>query len=180
MAVFFSAACLSCAAASPWYAPRGSVPFIISFESFIWSLIGISSLDSWHSRWKTSLIQREAFNRWSRSLYSLSHGFHPCQNSRTTSGMSFWIFLMALLISYHLEEHCGFLNCRHFCFCNKCWNEANLIFPRETVCSWFMNVNKPSYVEHLSASNFSQQQRWCNCRHSLWLQAFWLAELKLS
>lgn len=131
---------------SPRCAPRGSVPFIISFESFIWSLIGISSLDSWHSRWKTSLIQREAFNRWSRSHYSPSHGFQPCQNSRTTSGMSFLIFLMASLISYHLEECCGFLNCWHFYF--FVMNVAN--FPMETVCSY-----SPSYVERFSASSFS-------------------------
>lgn len=63
--------CLSCTAAvslqpavrSPWYAPSGSVPFIISFETFIWSLWGISPLDSWHSQWKTSLIYREAYSQ---------------------------------------------------------------------------------------------------------------------
>lgn len=41
---------------SPRYAPSGSVPFIISFQTFIWSLWGISPLDSWHSQWKTSII----------------------------------------------------------------------------------------------------------------------------
>lgn len=70
MFLLFSAACRAPllflsqpAVRSPRYAPSGSVPFIISFETFIWSLWGISPLDSWHSQWKTSLIYREAYSQ---------------------------------------------------------------------------------------------------------------------
>lgn len=78
-AVMFFLCCLSCAAAvlssllyvHPDMHPQASMPFIISFETFIWSLGGISPLDSWHSQWKTSLIYREAYSQRSRAQPSL-------------------------------------------------------------------------------------------------------------
>ncbi len=127
MVAFFSTACLSCAATpalpnslcSPRYAPRGNVPFIISFETFIWSLLGISPLDSWHSRWKTSLIHWEAFSQWSYSLCSISHSVQPCQDSYTTSGL----FLdipngFVDLLSFGREL--GVLKCSVSFFVNEC------------------------------------------------------------
>lgn len=108
-AVMFFLCSLSCAAAvlssllyvHPDMHPQASMPFIISFETFIWSLRGISPLDSWHSQWKRSLIYRKAYSQKSRAQPSLCRSMR--NNGFTQAGcalLCFWSFINPFWINY--------------------------------------------------------------------------------
>lgn len=74
------------------------MPFIISFETFIWSLWGISPLDSWHSQWKTSLIYRKAYSQRSGTQPSLHISVWSCIMLYTRFLFHFGTFRFALII----------------------------------------------------------------------------------
>lgn len=157
---------------SPRYAPRGNVPFIISFETFIWSLLGISPLDSWHSRWKTSLIHWEAFNQWSSSLCSISE----CSAMSGFLHNKWAVFLdfpngFGDLLSF--GRGLGFLKCSLSFFVNECSKSLLLntseILSGKLFCSWSWmlispltssaSISRPSWTVFTTTLGFTKMMQ---------------------